>query len=55
MNFHILSTTHEEAKAEFIWLENVLLEAEKNNEFVYIIDHFPINGHFTYTNVLKDL
>ena len=55
MNFHILSTTHEEAKAEFIWLENVLLEAEKNNEFVYIIDHFPINGHFTLYECSKRL
>ena len=55
VNHHLLSTTHEDAKAEFIWLEKVLREAEKNNEYVYILDHFPINGDFTLYECSKRL
>ena len=55
VNNHLLSTTHEDAKAEFIWLEKVLREAEKNNEYVYILDHFPINGDFTLYECSKRL
>ena len=47
VNYHHLSSNHTEAKKEFIWLENVLREAERNGEYVYILDHFPINGDFT--------
>ena len=54
-DLYLLSTTHEEAKAEFIWLEKVLREAEKNNEYVYILDHFPINGDFTLYECSKRL
>ena len=54
-DYHLLSTTHEDAKAEFIWLEKVLREAEKNNEYVYILDHFPINGDFTLYECSKRL
>ena len=52
---YLLATTHEDAKAEFIWLENVLREAEKNKEYVYILDHFPINGDFTLYECSKRL
>ena len=55
VNYHLLGTTHEDAKAEFIWLEKVLREAEKNNEYVYILDHFPINGDFTLYECSKRL
>ena len=55
VDYHLLSTTYEEAKAEFIWLENVLREAEKNNEYVYILDHFPINGDFMLYECAKRL
>ena len=55
VNYHHLSTNHTEAKKEFIWLENVLREAEKNNEFVYILDHFPINGDFQLVECSKRL
>ena len=47
MNFNLLGKSYTEAKQEFQWLEEVLRQAEKNNEYVYIIDHFPINGRFT--------
>ena len=55
LNFHHISTNHNEAKEEFIWLENVLREAEKNGEYVYILDHFPINGQFTLYECSKRL
>ena len=47
INYHHLSSNHTEAKKEFIWLEQVLREAESNGEYVYILDHFPINSEFT--------
>ena len=47
VNYHLMGSTYENAKAEFTWLEQVLRDAETNGEFVYILDHFPINGDFT--------
>ena len=55
INYHHLSSNHTEAKKEFIWLENVLREAESKGEFVYILDHFPINGEFTLVECSKRL
>ncbi len=55
VNYHHLSTNHTEAKQEFIWLEEVLRQAEKDGEFVYILDHFPINGEFTLVECSKRL
>lgn len=55
VNYHHLSTNHTEAKKEFIWLENVLRQAEIDNEYVYILDHFPINGEFTLVECSKRL
>ena len=55
VNYHHLSSNHTEAKKEFIWLENVLREAETNGEYVYILDHFPINGEFTLVECSKRL
>ena len=53
LNSYLLGTTYEEAKAEFIWLEQTLRNAEAKGEFVYILDHFPINGHFTLNECSK--
>lgn len=55
VNYHHLSSNHTEAKQEFIWLENVLRLAERNGEYVYILDHFPINGEFTLYECSKRL
>jgi 3',5'-cyclic AMP phosphodiesterase CpdA len=55
VNYHLMGTTYEEAKAEFIWLEQVLRDAEANGEYVYILDHFPINGDFTLYECSKRL
>ena len=55
VNHHLFATTYEEAKAEFIWLEKTLREAEVKGEYVYILDHFPINGDFTLYECAKRL
>ena len=55
VNYHHLSSNHTEAKKEFIWLESILREAETNGEYVYILDHFPINGEFTLVECSKRL
>ena len=55
VNYHHLSSNHTEAKKEFIWLEKVLRQAEENNEYVYILDHFPINSEFTLVECSKRL
>ena len=55
LNSYLLGTNYEEAKAEFIWLEKTLRDAEAKGEFVYILDHFPINGHFTLYECSKRL
>ena len=55
LNSYLLGTIYEEAKAEFIWLEQTLRNAEAKGEFVYILDHFPINGHFTLNECSKRL
>ena len=41
MNFHLISHSYQVAKM-FKWLENVMSEAEKNNERVYLLDHIPM-------------
>ena len=37
------------AQKMFLWLEHVLLQAEKDGEIVYILDHIPINASFYLT------
>ena len=48
-NHNLIKGNHDAAKEEFIWLEKVLGDAEKNGEFVYILEHIPINGNFYLT------
>ena len=47
-NFNLINSTKKHAKDMFDWLERELNDAEKNNEFVYILNHFPLNGEFTW-------
>ena len=54
-NFYIIGGRHQAAKDEFIWLENVLRQAEKDGEFIYLIDHFPINSNFQLTECAQRL
>ena len=52
-NFNLFNSTKEHAKYMFKWLENELENAKKNDEFVYILNHFPLNGDFTLTECAK--
>ena len=52
-NFNLFNSTREHAKGMFKWLENELQKAENNTEFVYILNHFPLNGGFTLTECAK--
>ena len=48
MNFHLIADPSQ-AVQMFKWLENVLNEAEKNNERVYLLDHIPLrSSHHSY-------
>lgn len=52
-NFNLLNSTKIHVKRMFEWLEEELKKAEKNKEFVFIINHFPLNGEFTLTECGK--
>ena len=52
-NFNLFNSTKKHAKDMFTWLEKQLQFAEDNNEFVFIINHFPLNGGFTLTECSK--
>ena len=54
-DFYIIGGRHEAAKEQFKWLEEVLRQAEKDGEFIYLIDHFPINSNFELTECAKRL
>ena len=54
-NSHLLNNNHSDAKKQYIWLEEVLREAEANNESVYILEHFPINADFMSNECAKRL
>ena len=43
MNFNLIGDSLQVAKM-FKWLENVLNEAEKNNEKIYLLDHIPLRA-----------
>ena len=43
MNFNLIGDSFQVAQM-FKWLENVLSEAEKNDEKVYLLDHIPLRG-----------
>ena len=51
-NFNLLNDK-KLPKQQFDWLENILISAEKNNEFVYILDHIPINANFYLSECAK--
>ena len=52
-NFNLFNSTKKGTKDMFIWLETQLQNAEDNKEFVFIINHFPLNGEFTLTECAK--
>ena len=48
-NFNNFNSTKINAKKMFDWLEKELDNSEKNNEYVFILNHFPLNSGFTLT------
>ena len=52
-NFNLFNSTKKGTKDMINWLEEQLQFAENNNEFVFIINHFPLNGEFTLTECAK--
>ena len=54
-NFYIVAGRHQAAKDEFIWLEKVFRQAEKDGEYIYLIDHFPLNSNFQLTECAQRL
>ena len=52
-NFNLFNSTKNHAKLMFKWLESELHKAEDNDEYVYILNHFPLNGGFTLTECAK--
>ena len=52
-NFNLFNSTKNHAKSMFKWLEAELQKAEDKGEFVYILNHFPLNGGFTLTECAK--
>ena len=52
-NFNLFNSTKEHAKDMFRWLENELQKAEENEEYVYILNHFPLNADFSLTECAK--
>ena len=52
-NFNLFNSTKIHAKKMLSWLEEELKKAEEKNEYVYILNHFPLNGEFTLTECAK--
>ena len=52
-NFHLYNSTKTHTVEMFKWLEKELKEAEENGNYVYILNHFPLNGDFTLTECAK--
>ena len=52
-NFNLVNSTKKHSKEMFDWLEKELKKAEDNNEYVYILNHFPLNGEFTWAECGK--
>ena len=52
-NFNLFNSTREHAKDMFRWLEKELQKAEENEEYVYILNHFPLNADFSLTECAK--
>ena len=52
-NFNLFNSTKRYAINMFKWLAEELEKVEKNNEFVYILNHFPLNADFALTECAK--
>ena len=54
-NFNLFNSTKYYAKKMFVWLEQELKDAEDKGDYVFILNHFPLNGDFTLTECAKRL
>ena len=54
-NFNLFNSTKYYAKKMFVWLEKELKDAEDEGDYVFILNHFPLNGDFTLTECAKRL
>ena len=52
-NYNLINSNKKSTKLMFKWLENVLLEAERKKEYVYILNHFPLTGSFSLEECTK--
>lgn len=53
MNFNLIGDSFQVARM-FKWVENVLNEAEKNNERIYLLDHIPLrSSQHTYDCTIR--
>ena len=52
-NFNLFNSTRVHAKRMLKWLQEELQKAEDEEEFVYILDHFPLNADFMLTECAK--
>ena len=52
-NYNLINSDKKSAKLMFNWLENVLREAERKKEYVYILNHFPLTGSFSLEECTK--
>ena len=53
VNFHLINGSKTNTLEMFNWLEGKLKYAEDHNYFVYIINHFPLNGDFNLAECAK--
>ena len=52
-NYNLINSDKKSAKKMFVWLEEELRKSEKNNEYVYILNHFPLTGSFSLEECSK--
>ena len=46
-NYYLINNNKSDAKQMLKWLEETLRSSEENNEYVYILNHFPLNADFS--------
>ena len=52
-NYNLINSDKKASKEMFVWLEKELRQSEKNNEYVYILNHFPLTGSFSLEECSK--
>ena len=55
MNFMLISSKKQRTMEMLEWLERVLQNAEDDGEYVYVLNHIPLNSDFSLTECAKRL